>query len=224
MSNSADLERRYLRLLACYPRAFRREHEQEILAVLVAGADEGQRRPRLGEAANLLEHALWMRLGLSRGGIMINDITFPISVDRPSRTLMTAFGASRKGARVTISPSTVHVRMGWAFHATIPREIVASARPLNRDELRGPFRISVLRGVNYWPRTALVNGAGNGLVEITLRRSKWVWLGPLRAPLRQLIVSAADQAGLVAELNPDVSGLVVGGSDLPDGDEPSKGA
>ena len=67
MSDSADLERRYRRLLACYPRAFRREHEQEILAVLMAGADEDQQRPRLGEAANLIKHALWMRLGLSRG-------------------------------------------------------------------------------------------------------------------------------------------------------------
>ena len=92
--------------------------------------------------------------------------------------------------------------MGWAFHATISRKAVASARPLDRGELRGPFRISTLRGVNYWPRTALVNGAGTGLVEITLNRSKWVWLGPLRAPLRRLIVSAEDQSGLVAELNP----------------------
>ena len=73
---------------------------------------------------------------------------------------------------------------------------------MNRGELRGPFRISVLRGVNYWPRTALVNGAGTGLVEITLDRSKWVWLGPLRAPMRRLIVSAEDQSGLVAELSP----------------------
>jgi hypothetical protein len=64
------------------------------------------------------------------------------------------------------------------------------------------FRISTLRGVNYWPRTALVNGAGTGLVEIRLNRSKWVWLGPLRAPLRRLIVSAEDQSGLVAELKP----------------------
>ena len=65
MSDSADLERRYRRLLACYPRAFRREHEQEILAVLMAGADEGQQRLRLGEAANLIKHVLWMCLGLS---------------------------------------------------------------------------------------------------------------------------------------------------------------
>jgi hypothetical protein len=207
MSDSAGLERRYGRLLACYPRAFRREHEQEIIAVLMAGADGGQQRPRLAEAANLIRHALWMRLGLSRGGIMINERTFPISVDRPSRTVMTAFGAGRKVPWVTVSSSTVDVRMGWAFHATIPREAVASARPLNRSELRGPFRISVLRGVNYWRRTALVNGAGTGLVEITLDRQKWVWLGPLRAPMRRLIVSAEDQSGLVAALNPSPSSL-----------------
>jgi len=73
MSDSAGLERRYRRLLACYPRAFRLEHEQEVLAVLMAGADEGQQRPRLGESANLIKHAVWMRLGLSRGGIMINE-------------------------------------------------------------------------------------------------------------------------------------------------------
>lgn len=202
MSDSAGLERRYRRLLAWYPLAFRREHEQEIIAVLMAGADERQQRPGLGEAANLIKYALWMRLGLSRGGIVISEKTFPIRVDRPSRPLMTAFGASRKALRIATSPSTVEVRMGWAFRATIPREAVASARPLDRDELRGPFRLSVLRGVNYWRGTALVNGAGTGLVEIALDRPKWVWLGPLRAPMRRLIVSAEDQTGLVAELNP----------------------
>jgi hypothetical protein len=202
MSDSPDLERRYRQLLACYPRTFRREHEQEILAVLMAGADEGQRRPGLGEAANLIRYALRMRLGLSGGGIMINEKTFPISVDRPSRSLMTAFGAGQKAPRVTMSSSTVDVRMGWAFQATIPREAVASARPLDRGELRGPFRLSVLRGVNYWGGTALVNGASTGLVEITLDRPKWVRLGPFRAPMRRLIVSAEDQSGLVAELTP----------------------
>lgn len=174
MNESADLERRYRRLLSCYPRAFRHEHEQEILAVLMAGADEGQQRPRLGEAANLVKHALWMRLRLSRGGIMINEKTFPISVDRPSRTLMTVFGANRKAPHITLSSSTVDVRMGWAFQATIPREAVASARPMDRGELRGYLRLSVLRGVNYWGGTALVNGAGTGLVEITLERPRWV--------------------------------------------------
>ena len=38
MSAQANLERGYRRLLAWYPRAFRRENGQEILAVLLACA------------------------------------------------------------------------------------------------------------------------------------------------------------------------------------------
>jgi len=56
------LERRYRRLLALYPRAFRREHGQEMLAVLMAGAKEGQRRPRFGETADLIKNAIWIQL------------------------------------------------------------------------------------------------------------------------------------------------------------------
>jgi hypothetical protein len=38
MSGPAGLEWRYRRLLAWYPRSFRREQEDEMLAVLMAGA------------------------------------------------------------------------------------------------------------------------------------------------------------------------------------------
>jgi hypothetical protein len=62
MNDDGDLERRYRHLLACYPAAFRCEHEQEILTVLMAGATEGQRWPRLAEAADLLRSAIYMRL------------------------------------------------------------------------------------------------------------------------------------------------------------------
>jgi hypothetical protein len=135
---------------------------------------------------------------------MDSTTVFPIRVDRPSRILMTAFGAGRKAPRVQVTSSSVDIRMGWAFQATIPREAVASVRPLNGGlgELRGPLGISVLRGVNYWRGTALVNGADSGLVEITLDAPTWVWLGPLRVRMRRLIVSAEDQSGLVAALNP----------------------
>jgi hypothetical protein len=135
---------------------------------------------------------------------MDSTTTFPISFDRPSRIPMTVLGAGPKVSLVNVSSSTVDIRMGWGFHATIPRQAIASARPLNRglSELSGPFRLSVLRGVNYWRGTALVNGAGTGLVEITLDRPKWVRLGPLRVPMRRLIVSVEDQSGLVAALNP----------------------
>ena len=62
MTDSTRLERRYRRLLAFYPKAFRRDREQEIGAVLMAGAAEGQRRPRLAESLDLLRSAIFMRL------------------------------------------------------------------------------------------------------------------------------------------------------------------
>ena len=62
MTGSAGLEQGYRRLLGWYPRAFRRDHADEILGVLMAGAGEGQRRPRLTEAADLLWSGLKMRL------------------------------------------------------------------------------------------------------------------------------------------------------------------
>jgi len=36
MTGQEDLERRYRRLLAWYPRAYWREHEEEMLAILLA--------------------------------------------------------------------------------------------------------------------------------------------------------------------------------------------
>jgi hypothetical protein len=62
VSDLTQLERRYQRLLAFYPEAFRREHEQEMLSVLIAGASEGQRRPSWGEAIDLVGNAILMRL------------------------------------------------------------------------------------------------------------------------------------------------------------------
>jgi hypothetical protein len=66
VTGSAALERRYRRVLACYPKAFRRENGEEILAVLLATAGEGQQRPGLAESADLIRSALRMHLGLSR--------------------------------------------------------------------------------------------------------------------------------------------------------------
>ena len=61
-TESASLERGYRRLLACYPRAFRRENEEEILAVLLACAQDGQTRPGLEASVDLLKGAARMRL------------------------------------------------------------------------------------------------------------------------------------------------------------------
>ena len=59
---SAHLERGYRRLLAWYPTWFRRENEEEILAVLMACAQDDQTRPGLEAAVDLLKGAMKMRL------------------------------------------------------------------------------------------------------------------------------------------------------------------
>lgn len=62
MSESAGLEDGYRRLLAWYPRSFRQEQEDEMLAVLMAGAEPGQQRPRWLERVDLIKSALTMRV------------------------------------------------------------------------------------------------------------------------------------------------------------------
>ncbi|HEY1919018.1 MAG TPA: hypothetical protein VGH27_25885 [Streptosporangiaceae bacterium] len=60
--SEAGLERAYRRLLACYPRDFRGEQEDEMLGVLMASARDGQRRPGLPDTLDVLRGALRMRV------------------------------------------------------------------------------------------------------------------------------------------------------------------
>jgi hypothetical protein len=62
------LERSYRRLLFLYPSRYRRVHEEEMLAVLMTSAPDGQQRPGLAEAADLIWGALRVRLQPQRAG------------------------------------------------------------------------------------------------------------------------------------------------------------
>ena len=64
MTDVDDLERRYRRWLQWYPAAFRREHEEEILGVLLAVARDGQRHPGPMDCLDLMSNGLRMRLRL----------------------------------------------------------------------------------------------------------------------------------------------------------------
>jgi hypothetical protein len=83
------LERRYRRLLACHPRSFRRDSEDEILAVLMACARPGQRCPGLAECADLLASSVRMRLGPGRSS--------------PPRTVTRAMKLMRVGAATELA-------------------------------------------------------------------------------------------------------------------------
>jgi hypothetical protein len=64
MTAEATLERRYRRLLRLYPTEHRREYEEEMIAVLLAGTAPGRSGPGLGEVLDLVSSALtarWLR-------------------------------------------------------------------------------------------------------------------------------------------------------------------
>jgi hypothetical protein len=108
-SEPAGLERRYRRLLACYPRAYRRENGEEILAVLLASARDGQQRPGLAESADLIKGAMRMRL-------------WPAA--RPPRTVQAAVwlvcaGVAAQLAYLTINVATVGT-VGSAYARKYP--------------------------------------------------------------------------------------------------------
>ena len=124
MTDQEHLERAYRRLLACYPREFRHENEQEILAVLMAGAPHGQRRPGLAEAADLIRSGLWLRLRPS--------------VPRSARTVRAAVKLMYAGAAVStvnlviLLSLTVDIRgsASWLSTPFIPVSIAWSLAPL----------------------------------------------------------------------------------------------
>ena len=61
-AGAAALERRYLRLLRCYPPSHREFHREEMLGVLLATARPGQRTPGLGQTVNLAACGLAIRV------------------------------------------------------------------------------------------------------------------------------------------------------------------
>ena len=98
MTAQSQLERRYRQRLAWYPRAYRRDHEEEMLAVLLDGARPGQEFPRLAETANLLWGAVRMRLQLGQRypGNPSNDALALFSLIAP--LLLVGPGAGDAGA------------------------------------------------------------------------------------------------------------------------------
>ena len=140
MTDQADLERAYRRLLAWYPREFRRENGQEILAVLMAGAPHGQRRPGLAESADLIRSGLWMRLRPS--------------VPRSARTVRAAVKLMYAGAAV----STVNLIILLALIVDI-KVAVRRAIPGPQLATRNRF-IAVSIALAWSRRPVAVDGAG----------------------------------------------------------------
>ena len=121
MTDQEHLERAYRRLLGWYPREFRDENGPEILAVLMADAPDGQRRPGLAEAADLIRSGLWMRLRPS--------------VPRSARTVRVAVKLMYAGAAVSTVNLVIFLALiadVKAYHAIL-RHHLSAAQVSQRD-------------------------------------------------------------------------------------------
>lgn len=150
-SASGKLERGYRRLVACYPRSFRKESGEEILTVLLATARDGQRRPGLAESADLIKGAVRMRMGLSRS---------PRTVLNAVR-LMYLGAVAQLAVLVIVILTAGHIRAAVRVAAAAYHDPAITARALEMvnvdlvvDIAAGPF-VAVL-----WLCTAWVNGKG----------------------------------------------------------------
>lgn len=134
MNSSPSLERGYRRLLACYPRAFRRENEDEILAVLLATAGEDQHRPGLAISADLIRSGLLMRLRPT--------------VPHSARTVRAGvkliyLAALAELATVIIIVATSAAVLAYV-HRTLPSSTHEAALSLTKDEIAGPIAVVLM--------------------------------------------------------------------------------
>jgi hypothetical protein len=144
VTGSPELERGYRRVLACYPKAFRRESEDEMVAVLLATAGEGQRRVGLAESADLIVGALRMHFGMTR-------------TPRPVRNAVRLMCA---GAVLTMADAVIIlVTLGGVRSAAV-HDLAARQWPGVMLTQVGPWLASAPVGAGVWLWLAWANGRG----------------------------------------------------------------
>jgi hypothetical protein len=184
MSNSADLERGYRRVLACYPKAFRQENEDEILGVLMDTAEEGQRRVGLAETAALIRGALRMRLRPGPG--------------RPPRTVSTAVRLMCIGAAVELAALVTLVATAGSLKTAVlardPAQWHTALLMLTAKEVFAPI------GIALWLWLAWANGRGHDWARLIFTWFFAMLTVSLLAALAQhvAVYAPADLAALTA--------------------------
>ena len=141
-----DLERRFRRLLAWYPREFRREHEDEMLAVLLAGAADGQRRPGPAASADLIGNALlmWLRP----------------SVPSSARAVRSAVGLMYAGAVLEVAALVTMVLTTDSVGAAVARREPAQWQSVHAQLVATEIVAALV--VAAWVWFAWGNGHGRG--------------------------------------------------------------
>jgi hypothetical protein len=155
MTHSSELEVRYRRLMAWYPRSFRRQHEQEVLSVLMSTAGDGQRRP--GVAASL---------DLARGGMRMR---MRPGTPRSQRSVFTAVRLMYVGAVLELVTWITILATAGAVRAAVmsgnPGYPAAQAEAALRAHVL-PDEIAAPIIVGLWLWMAWANGRGHNWARI----------------------------------------------------------
>jgi hypothetical protein len=160
MTDQERLERAYRRRLAWYPREFRRENGPEILAVLMADAPDGQRRPGVAQSADLIRSGLRLRLRLRPG--------VPPSARRMRAAvrLMYAGAAVSTVNLIIMLAVTAEARAG---HAILGHRLTAVQVSQVNTSVITRMIVSCLIPVAVWLWMAWANGQGRNWARILFR-------------------------------------------------------
>lgn len=119
---------------------------------------------------------------------------FTISYARGLLPLLRPVGMGPRHTKITLDDAELHVRMGWAFRAVVPR---ASIRSVNRDT--APV---TGWGVHGWRGTWLVNGSSRGVVRIDIEPPTTARMLGITVQLHTLRLSLTDPAAFITALTP----------------------
>jgi hypothetical protein len=125
---------------------------------------------------------------------MAENVRFPIRFSSGNGVLFRGLLIRPSSAYVDLDDDTIHVRLGWAFKAPIPRRLVATAGP------GGPPRIRLTAGAHGWGGKWLVNGAPDGIVKLELSERTRAFVSGFPIRLKELSVSLEDPDTFLAAL------------------------
>ncbi|OJF14820.1 hypothetical protein [Couchioplanes caeruleus] len=180
------LEAYYRRLLAAYPREHRLDYEEEMLGVLLAGAEPGRRRPTVAEVADLLRSGLTARIirgGARQRGTGWRDAASAVGF--LAALILAAVSARRLAWGVWSGVWWGHSWSGYVF----------SLDPTLRMVAWSVVVVAALAGLR---RTAAVMAAAAAVIEIGVIASwqdRWHWIDRgwllILAPLTAVLFAVA---------------------------------
>lgn len=96
MSDSMSLERRYRRLLTCFPAQHRHAYGEEVIGVLLASSRPGQRRPGLVETLDMFGGAARIRLRARLTGSAGPDWRYALALLLAALTVVAVGAGTRR--------------------------------------------------------------------------------------------------------------------------------